>query len=80
VVVLAVFQHLGQAKARWGEEGEGFLTTFQERLIFPGIWQSPTLEAISAVIGDYDRPVTSMTQDANDADPKKQSYTHSNIR
>jgi type IV secretion system protein VirD4 len=80
VVVLAVFQHLGQAKARWGEEGEGFLTTFQERLIFPGIWQSQSLEAISAVIGDYDRPVTSMTQDANSTDPRKQSYTHSNIR
>src|SRR4051812_15969085 len=40
VVVAAVFQHLGQAKPRWGQDGEGFLTTFQERLMFPGIWQT----------------------------------------
>lgn len=80
VVVLAVFQHLDQAKQRWGAEGEGFLTNFQERLVFPGIWQQDTLEAISAVIGDYDRPVTSMTQDANSADPKNQSYTYSTQR
>jgi type IV secretory pathway TraG/TraD family ATPase VirD4 len=80
VVGLAVFQHLGQAKARWGADGEGFLTTFQERLIFPGIWQNETLEAISAVIGDWDRPVTSMTQDAHSTDPRKQSWTHSTHR
>ncbi len=80
VVVLAVLQHLDQAKERWGAEGEGFLTNFQERLVFPGIWQQDTLEAISAVIGDYDRPVTSMTQDANSADPKDQSYTYSTTR
>jgi hypothetical protein len=80
VVVLAVFQHLGQAKARWGQEGEGFLTTFQERLVFPGIWQNETLEAISAVIGDWDRPTMSMTQDTHSADPRRQSYSYSTHR
>jgi len=80
VVVLAVFQHLGQATERWGAEGEGFLTNFQERVVFPGIWQHDTLEAISAVIGDWDRPITSWTEDANSGDPRDKSYTHASDR
>jgi type IV secretory pathway TraG/TraD family ATPase VirD4 len=80
VVVAAVFHHLGQAKARWGSDGTGFLTTFQERLVFPGIWERETLEAISLVIGDWDRPVTSYSEDANSADPRRNSYTHSTAR
>jgi hypothetical protein len=56
------------------------LTTFQERLMFPGIWQNDTLAAISAVIGDYDRPKTSISEDAQSRDPRRSSYTHSTER
>ncbi|HYQ81297.1 MAG TPA: TraM recognition domain-containing protein [Anaeromyxobacteraceae bacterium] len=80
VVVVAVFHHLGQAKARWGNDGLGFLTTFQERLVFPGIWERETLEAISVVIGGWDRPITSYLEDAHSTDPRRSSYQHSFTR
>lgn len=80
VVVIAVFQNLQQAKARWGEEGLGFLTNFQERLVFPGIWDKETLETISSVVGDYDRPVTSTSEDPTQPGGSQFRYTHSIVR
>jgi hypothetical protein len=77
VTVVAVFQNLHQAKARWRDEGVGFLTNFQDRLVFPGIWDKETLEDLSALIGEYDRPVTSTSEDPSEMAKSRFRYTHS---
>src|SRR3954471_17356359 len=38
------------------------------------------MAAISAVIGDYGRPKTSISEDAQSRDPRRSSYTHSTER
>jgi type IV secretory pathway TraG/TraD family ATPase VirD4 len=56
--VMACLQDLSQARARWGEGvAEGFLTLFQSKLVLPGISDPRTLEALSLVLGEIDRPM-----------------------
>ena len=56
--VMACLQDLSQARARWGDQAaEGFLTLFQSKLVLPGISDPRTLEAISLVLGEIDRPM-----------------------
>lgn len=63
--IIACFQDLSQVRARWGDEhGDGFLTLFQTKAILPGIADARTLEAISTVLGEYDRPMVSTTDTA----------------
>jgi type IV secretory pathway TraG/TraD family ATPase VirD4 len=61
--VMACFQDLSQARARWGQAADGFLTLFGTKLVFPGIGDTQTLEALSTMVGDWDRPyvVTNQT-------------------
>lgn len=62
LLLLAAFQDLSQARARWGEAAEGFLTLFGTKLILPGIADSRTLENISTALGEYDRQIVSQTR------------------
>ena len=56
--VMACLQDLSQARARWGEgAAEGFLTLFQTKLVLAGISDPRTLEALSLVLGEIDRPM-----------------------
>jgi len=56
--VLACLQDLSQARTRWGDHAaEGFLTLFQTKLVLPGISDPRTLEALSLVLGEIDRPM-----------------------
>ena len=56
--VMACLQDLSQARARWGDgAAEGFLTLFQTKLVLPGISDPRTLEALSLVLGEIDRPM-----------------------
>ena len=56
--VMACLQDLSQARARWGDQAaEGFLTLFQTKLVLPGISDPRTLEALSLVLGEIDRPM-----------------------
>jgi type IV secretory pathway TraG/TraD family ATPase VirD4 len=56
--VMACLQDLSQARSRWGEQAaEGFLTLFQSKLVLPGISDPRTLEALSLVLGEIDRPM-----------------------
>ena len=56
--VMACLQDLSQARARWGDQAaEGFLTLFQSKLVLAGISDPRTLEAISLVLGEIDRPM-----------------------
>jgi type IV secretory pathway TraG/TraD family ATPase VirD4 len=60
--VLACLQDLSQARARWGEQAaDGFLSLFQTKLILPGVCDPKTLEAVSLVLGEYDRQLVSST-------------------
>jgi hypothetical protein len=56
--IMACFQDLSQAAARWGRSADGFLTLFGTKVVFPGIGERRTLEALSLLVGDWDRPYT----------------------
>jgi len=62
VVTLACLQDLSQAEGRWPGVAGGFLTLFQAKLVFPGIADTRTLEAISLLAGDVDVPHVSSTR------------------
>ena len=48
--------------ARWGREAEGFFSLFGSKVVFPGIGDTRTLEAISLLAGEVDRRVVSDTR------------------
>lgn len=54
VVTLACLQDLSQATARWGRLGEGFVSLFNTKMIFPGIGDTRTLEALSLLAGEHE--------------------------
>ena len=62
VVTLACLQDLAQARARWDREADGFLSLFGTKLIFPGIGDTRTLEAVSLLAGERDVPTVSVTE------------------
>lgn len=64
--LMACFQDLTQASVRWGKAAGGFLTVFGTKVIFPGIGDRETLEALSMMVGDWDRPyVVSASNDGH---------------
>jgi type IV secretory pathway TraG/TraD family ATPase VirD4 len=62
VLTLACLQDLAQARARWDREADGFLTLFGTKLVFPGIGDTRTLEAISLLAGEQEVPTVSVTR------------------
>jgi type IV secretory pathway TraG/TraD family ATPase VirD4 len=54
--LMACFQDLTQASVRWPKAADGFLTLFGTKVVFPGIGDRKTLEALSMMVGDWDRP------------------------
>ena len=62
LILLAALQDLSQARRRWGAQADGFLTLFGTKLILPGIADSRTLDAVSTMLGEYDRQVVSQTR------------------
>lgn len=56
VTVLAVFQDLSQVRRRWKTAGDGFLSLFATKLILGGIGDQQTLQTLSTITGDWDRP------------------------
>ncbi len=59
--ILACFQDLSQASVRWGPAADGFLSLFGTKVIFPGIGDKKTLDALSTLVGDWDRPYSIQT-------------------
>lgn len=51
VVTLACLQDLSQARARWGEHADGFLSLFPTTVILPGIVDRTTLEIVQQLAG-----------------------------
>ena len=81
LTLLAALQDLSQGRARWGKAADGFLTLFGAKLLLPGIADTTTLEAVSTMLGEYDRQVVSRSSDANlFNDPGKKSRTVSTQR
>jgi type IV secretory pathway TraG/TraD family ATPase VirD4 len=62
LVLLAALQDLSQARTRWGEAAEGFLTLFGTKLILPGIADTRTLESTSVALGESDRKLVATTR------------------
>jgi type IV secretion system protein VirD4 len=57
LALVAAFQDLSQAWARWGTAADGFLTLFGSKLILPGVADATTLESLSLALAEYDREV-----------------------
>jgi type IV secretion system protein VirD4 len=62
LLLLAALQDLSQATARWGAQADGFLTLFGTKVILPGIADARTLDAMSQMLGEYDRQMVSRTR------------------
>ncbi|MDA8342999.1 MAG: type IV secretory system conjugative DNA transfer family protein, partial [Actinomycetota bacterium] len=62
LVTLACLQDLSQARARWGEQAEGFFSIFNHKVMFPGIGDHRTLSLVSAIAGDVAVPLFTRTQ------------------
>jgi type IV secretory pathway TraG/TraD family ATPase VirD4 len=76
--VLACLQDLSQARSRWGDGvADGLLSLFQTKVILSGIADARTLEALSVVLGEYDRHVVSETHGQSRADELFTPYTDS---
>jgi len=52
VVTLACLQDLSQARARWGQKADGFLSLFGTTVLLPGIGDVRTLETFSMLAGE----------------------------
>jgi type IV secretory pathway TraG/TraD family ATPase VirD4 len=59
LLVLACLQDLSQARARWGQAADGFLSLFGTTVVLPGIADTATLRDLSALAGE--REVVSTT-------------------
>lgn len=64
-MTIACLQDLSQARARWGDAAEGFLTLFGAKLILPGIADLRTLQLVSALAGEADVEYKSVTRPWN---------------
>jgi len=69
--VLACLQDLSQARVRWGQAADGFLSLFGAKLILPGIGDEKTLNAVSTICGEWDRPVESVSSSQPPPPPGK---------
>lgn len=63
VVTLACLQDLSQARARWGESADGFLSLFPSTVVLPGIADRVTLESIQRLGGREVVPVPTVHRD-----------------
>jgi len=59
LLVLACLQDLSQARARWGQAADGFLSLFGTTVVLQGIADTTTLRDLSALAGNHQ--VTSTT-------------------
>ena len=60
--LVVAFQDLSQARARWGQAADGFLTLFPEKLILSGMNDRSTADMLSKMSGDYDRMTVGVSQ------------------
>lgn len=56
LLVVACLQDLSQARHRWGNQADGFLTLFATTLLLPGVADPLTLQTVTLLSGKVDRP------------------------
>ena len=61
LLVLARLQDLSQARVRWGQAADGFLSLFGTTVVLRGIAYTSTLRDISALTGDQDVAATTVS-------------------
>ena len=61
LLVLACLQDLSQARVRWGQAADGFLSLFGTTVVLRGIADTSTLRDISALTGDQDVAATTVS-------------------
>jgi type IV secretory pathway TraG/TraD family ATPase VirD4 len=62
LLVLACLQDLSQARARWGQAADGFLSLFGTTVVLQGIADTTTLRDLSALAGDRQVVSTSISR------------------
>jgi type IV secretory pathway TraG/TraD family ATPase VirD4 len=62
VLTVGCLQDLSQARVRWGQAAEGFLSLFGTKLVLPGIGDLSTLELVSRLGGEVDVPARSVSR------------------
>jgi type IV secretion system protein VirD4 len=64
LLTLACLQDLSQARSRWGAAADGFLSLFGTTVVLPGIGDVRTLQALSALAGEEEVVVRSLSAPA----------------
>jgi type IV secretion system protein VirD4 len=62
LLVLACLQDLSQARVRWGQAADGFLSLFGTTVVLRGIADTATLRDISALAGDREVATTTISR------------------
>jgi type IV secretion system protein VirD4 len=62
LLVLACLQDLSQARARWGQAADGFLSLFGTTVVLRGIADTATLRDLSALAGDHQVATTTVSR------------------
>jgi type IV secretion system protein VirD4 len=62
LVVLACLQDLSQARQRWKERADGFLSLFGTKMLLRGLGDVATLKAVSELVGDHEVKVVTDTR------------------
>jgi type IV secretion system protein VirD4 len=65
LLVLACLQDLSQARVRWGQAADGFLSLFGTTVVLRGIADTATLRDISALAGDREVATTTVSRSAD---------------
>jgi len=65
LLVLACLQDLSQARTRWGGAADGFLSLFGTTVVLRGIADTRTLRDLSALAGEREVPVTTLSRSAD---------------
>jgi type IV secretion system protein VirD4 len=61
---VVVLQDLSQARRRWHSDADGMLSLFGARVILSGIADTKTLQQLSLLCGDWDRPIQTLSHQA----------------
>ncbi len=62
LLVLACLQDLSQARVRWGQAADGFLSLFGTTVVLRGIADTSTLHDLRALAGETDVPHTTLSR------------------
>jgi type IV secretion system protein VirD4 len=58
---VVVLQDMSQARRRWHADADGMLSLFGARIVLSGIADTKTLEQLSLLCGDWDRPIQTIS-------------------